>query len=150
MLVRYFWPACDYRGKILGAAPADAFWVEATQEEAEISIFPRLKSAALAESKNLAERYSHLAALKDPPRPYCYLVARDLSFIDPFHFHYPFHHLWNAYSPFEPIGPLMISGLDELHNIQLPPSRSVETGAGGPSCYESCHQDSTGTKSEIV
>jgi len=148
MLIRCFWPACDFRGKSWGAAPVDAFWVEATREEAEISIFPRLNPAALAESKKLAKKHSHLAAMEDPSRPYCFLVARDLSSIDPFQFHYPFHQLWNAYSPFELIGPFMITSLGELGNLQLPKPRPAQLGAEDLSGNEPMGQISTGKSSE--
>lgn len=121
MLIRRFWRNCDYRGKSWGAAPIDAFWVEATQEEAEVEVFPRLQSQTINESKELAERYKRIAEeVRNPPRSFCFLVARDLSTIDPFHVHYPFHQLWNAYSPFESMSEIVIANLDELRNLDLP------------------------------
>jgi len=42
MIVRWFWWNCNYRGKKWGATPVDAFWVEATKEEAMTEIFPGL------------------------------------------------------------------------------------------------------------
>jgi hypothetical protein len=73
--------------------------VEATQAEA--AVFPHLHAEAVTESRSLAEQYVGLAQrLGTPPRPFCFLVARDLSFVEPRPVHYPFHQLWNAYSPF--------------------------------------------------
>jgi hypothetical protein len=54
----------------------------------------------------------------------CFLVARDLRFIQAFHAHYPYHQLWNAYSPFGPVPDTVIATLDEL--AELPAPRDVE------------------------
>lgn len=100
----------------------DAFWVEATEDEAGACIFPLMQPQQIAESRQLAEKWSRLAErLGNPARPYCFLVARDLSSIVPFHPHYPFHQLWNAYSPFKSMPEMTITDLTELHGIVLPP-----------------------------
>jgi len=118
MLVRYCWPSCDYWKKKWGASPIDAFWVEATQEEAIQSVFPLLSQEARLESEELASQSASLAAqISQPLRPFCFLVARDLSTIDPFVVHYPFHHMWNAYSPFRSIPERTISCLDQLSDV---------------------------------
>jgi hypothetical protein len=121
MIIRWFWRDCNFRGKKWGAIPIDAFFVEATKEEATAEIFPILHPVEIAESRELAERFLHLAEeLGTPARPYCYLVARDLSTIDPFHVHYPFHQLWNGYSPFEEIEEVNIQSLEETRELILP------------------------------
>lgn len=122
MRVCYFWPACDFRGKQWGALlPMDAFWIEATAEEAEAAIFPRLQPEQVAESRGLAERFLELAStLGSPARPFCFLVARDLSSIDPFCVHYPFHQMWNAYSPFRAMPEREVVHLEDLTCINLP------------------------------
>lgn len=121
MIVYLFWRNCDFRNKQWGAVPVDAFWVEATQEEAETAVFPRLSKDACEESIRLASQLTKVAAaMRNPPRAFCFLVARDLSFIDPFPVHYPVHPLWNAYSPFEVMPEIFITNLDELRNIPLP------------------------------
>ena len=98
----------------------DAFWVEATREEAVQWIIPRLTVEQRAESEEWASECPCLAQqISQPPRPYCYLVARDLSSIDPFVVHYPFHQSWNAYSPFRSISVRTIASLDELEGIPL-------------------------------
>jgi hypothetical protein len=102
----------------------DAFWVEATLEEAEIVIFPRLQPEAVAESKSTAERQAELAKSLGCD-PYCFLVARDLSSIDPYQVHYPFHQLWNGYSPFEEMSRKTICRMEELADIVLPSRDSV-------------------------
>jgi hypothetical protein len=126
MIICYFWRDCYYRGKEWVAKPADAFWVEATQEEAETSVFPRLQPAAIIESRELVERDRDLATeMGDHARPFCFLVSRDLSSIDPFHVHYPVHPMWNAYSPFELMPGKEITCLEELQKLELPLKRSV-------------------------
>jgi hypothetical protein len=119
MIVRWFWRNCDYRRKEWGAARMDAFWVEATLEEAEAAIHPRLTHEDVAKSKALAERLAEFARSRGRS-PYCFLVVRDLSSIDPHEFHYPFHHMWNAYSPFSEMPERKIARLEELASIELP------------------------------
>jgi hypothetical protein len=126
MIVRWFWRNCDFRHKEWGTTRIDAFWVETTLEEAEVAIYPRLTQERVAESKALAERLARFAESRGAS-PYCFLVARDLSSIDPHEFHYPFHHMWNAYSPFAEMPEMKISRLEELASIELP----AEEGEGG-------------------
>jgi hypothetical protein len=121
MLVRRFWRDCNARGNKAKAEPVDAFWVEATSEEAEAAVFPLLGAAEVAQSRALAEECRKLAESRDcPVRAFCFLIARDLSTIDPFPVHYPFHHLWNAYSPFESIPARVVVHLEELRGLELP------------------------------
>jgi hypothetical protein len=58
-----------------------------------------------------------------PPHPFCFLVARDLSSIDPFEVHYPIHPMWNAYSPFESMRPKKIERLEGLERLSFPAKR---------------------------
>ena len=96
----------------------DCFWVEATHEEAIESVFPLLSRELELELEELATECEDLAkSISQPPRPFCFLVARDLSCIDPFEVHYPFHQLWNAYSPFRSLPDRSITSLDELAEI---------------------------------
>ena len=126
MIVCYFWRDCNFRGRQWDVEPIDAFWVEATREEAEATVFHCLEPTIVRESEALAHKHTRLAerlatALGTPPRPFCFLVARDLSTIDPFHVHYPFHQLWNAYSPFERMPEQEIVQLYDLTDLVLPP-----------------------------
>jgi hypothetical protein len=73
----------------------------------------------VAESKDLAERRADFARSRGRT-PYCFLVARDLRSIDPCEFHYPFHQMWNAYSPFREMPERKIGRLEELAGIVLP------------------------------
>ena len=99
----------------------DAFWVEATREEAVNEVFPKLQPAEIKESQTFADQFIHLAEeLGRSARPFCFLVARDLSTIDPFHANYPFHQMWNAYSPFEEIEAVIIQSLEEVRILVLP------------------------------
>jgi len=116
MLVRWFWPASH-----ASEDKAHAFWVEATQAEAEAAIFPHLSADVIAESRRLAKECAGIAKhLGDPPRPFCFLVARDLGHINPYVVHYPFHQLWNAYSPFREMPEQHIAGLEELRELECP------------------------------
>ncbi len=121
MIVRYYWRNCALRGGTSDAPAIDALWVEATQQEAESSVFPSLTPQKISESIDLAKHYINVAEkMGAPARAFCYLVARDLSSIDPRPPHYPVHQLWNAYSPFRPMPEISISNLRDLLDITLP------------------------------
>lgn len=128
MRVRAFWRDCTFRHKAWRGDHVNAFWVEATAEEAAAKVFPLLNQQQIGESIQLAGEFGGLA---DATRPFCFLVARDLISIDPFPPHYPFHPMWNAYSPFESMPEVAIAALDDLRDIVLPlaPAAS-ETGDG--------------------
>jgi len=121
MRVRYCWRNCTSRGRSENEPPVDAFWVEATESEARERVFPYLSADQVEESRLLAEQFGGLAAaMGDPARGFCYLVARDLSSVDPFPPHYPIHQLWNAYSPFRQMPESPVADLTDLHSIILP------------------------------
>ena len=129
MLIRTFWRSCTHRNNTWSAEPVDAFWVEATREEALAHIFPRLEPEQIEESEQIVRRDGRAAALLGHPnRPYCFLVARDLSSIDPFAPHYPVHPMWNAYSPFETMPAITVAALADLQTIPLP--EAGDAGAG--------------------
>ncbi len=115
MLVRLFWKECERCDHV------DALWVEATAAEAGSAIFPRLSSEQIIQSRKVAGRTGHLARMTGKPDlTFCFLVANDLSSIHPHEVHYPFHQLWNAYSPFRDMPERTIRSLDELRDIALP------------------------------
>lgn len=121
MLVRWVWPNCDFRENKWGAEPIDSFWVEATYEEAETIVFPKLHPEQIQKSKKFAQDHQGAAALvENSGNPYTFLVARDASTIDPMPMHYPISNLWNAYSPFEEISEMSINSLDELRTLRQP------------------------------
>jgi len=122
MIVRYYWP--DYEPRESAQRdPVDAFWVEATLEEAAAAVFPYLSGEQKESSEREVKDFGHIAKeVGDPPRPYCFLVAKDLRSIEPYPVHYPFHHGWNAYSPFRYIGDYVISKLEQLASLQYTPS----------------------------
>jgi hypothetical protein len=112
VIVRWYWPSCDYRQRKWGATPIDAFWLEATEEEVVQSVFPRLSRKLQAESRRWASESQKLAEIfLLSPRTSCFLLARDLSSIDPYVIYYPFHQQWNAYSPFHRIPVRTITSL---------------------------------------
>lgn len=94
---------------------------DASRQEAELIVFPAITPEMQEKSVQLAQRFAGVAKdMGNPQYPYCFLVDRDLSTIEPFAPHYPIHQLWNAYSPFETMPLREISRLDELKAIQLP------------------------------
>jgi len=112
MIIRVYWPQ---RGDRNETEPIDAFWVEATYEEAEKAIFPFLTPEVIERSKTYAKEGESIASqIGNPLRPYCFLVAQDLSTIEPCNVHYPFHHIWNGYSPFKELPECHINTLEEL------------------------------------
>jgi len=124
MIVRSCWPLCEYRNGSWKSPPMDAFWVEATHEEATEPVFPLLSPAKRCESEQASTQCEVIAGVNSqPPGPFCFLVARDLSSIDPFPLHYPFHILWNACSPFRRIPERAISHLDQLAENSTGPTR---------------------------
>ena len=120
MLVRYYWPNCSKRLNESGKnTTVDAFWVEATLEEAEKAVFPLISDEARKDSENRARIFFSIAEeIMNPPHPYCFLVDKDIGMIEPNDVHYPFHHMWNAYSPFRKIEMHEIVSLDELASIR--------------------------------
>ncbi len=122
MHVTAYWPECDFRRRGWGGSPQTAFWLVCTEEEAKELVFPRLDAPERERSRELSRRgvrvcQEECARLGIPFSPYCFLVANDLSSIDPFHFTYPFDNLWNAYSPFKGCGPFTIGSLEEIPDL---------------------------------
>ncbi len=115
MVIRFFWKNCRF-------CDGDALWVEATKAEAAWFVFPRLSEEDISQSKQFAKESGHLAEMMGgrPNLTFCFLVAKDLSFIRPFQVHYPVHQLWNAYSPFQKISEMTVANLDAVRGIELP------------------------------
>jgi hypothetical protein len=134
VVVRLIWRECNYRCGEWNTLPKiDSFWVEAAEQEAHEKLFPLLTPGQVAESKELSKREPEApATLKPPPLPYCFLVARDLSSIDPHESSYPYHHMWNAYTPFEEIRERHIDNLHELRELVAPAGETARQGDGFP------------------
>ena len=113
MITRFIWRKCDM------CADADAYWLEASQEEAESLVFPSLAEIAVEQSRRHSEETGRFAELimGKPGLTFCFLVSRDLKYVLPFHVNYPVHHMWNAYSPFEKIPEKEIRSLEEIRKI---------------------------------
>lgn len=131
MLLRMFWPECREFHPREPVRLLDGLWVEATREEAEAEILPRLAPEAVAISHRAASADWYARMIGDPPRPYCYLVAEDLSVILPQNCRFPVHQLWNAYSPFGEFEAFDFSRLEEIRHF-APPSRIRWLGIGQP------------------
>ncbi len=122
MLIRYFWRDCNFRSKKWGAVPMDVFWLEATEDEARREVFPLLSKSAIFESEKLAEQPNGKADMcVNSSRSFCFLVARDLTSIDPLPQNYPAPHMWSGYSPFEIMPRMEVECLDQLKRIFSPP-----------------------------
>jgi hypothetical protein len=114
------WKNCTYRNGDWGASPVDAYWVEATKKEAVKYVFPSLLPEAKAASLLYGKRGVGVANdVGKPALPFCFLVAKDLSSIDPHETHYPFSGLWNAYSPFSDVPEFRINSLEELKSFKM-------------------------------
>lgn len=116
MRIRYYWRDCNYLNGKWGATPLDAFWVEATQAEAETTIFPLINAKTQEASLSFA-RYQAMMRPETRALQFCFLIARDLSSIDPMDHHYPYSNLWNGDSPFEAIDEINIETLEELRAV---------------------------------
>jgi hypothetical protein len=121
MLARYFWRKCEYLEWSQCKDPIDSIWVEATESEAEQYIFPHLSQESIKESKIHAEKSFEIAKeLANPVRPFCFLVSQNLSNIYACHAYYPFHQLWNGYSPFERMPLINLNTLSDITKIEIP------------------------------
>jgi hypothetical protein len=95
-----------------------SFWVECTPEESRDSVEPRMRSDD-QETIDRMRRSSYGWPHRVRGTAYCcFMISPDLSRIQAFWWHYPFHQLWNGYSPFHAIEPVDIESLDELLAIK--------------------------------
>ena len=109
MKIEWNWPKTDSEG---------GFWVECTYEEALNVIYPRLSEEEIQISNREADYYHDDSLLVklgiDPRYKYCFIISKDLHRIIPRHPYFPFHQLWNGYSPFVKYGKREIFSLEEL------------------------------------
>lgn len=116
MLVRLYWNQCTLTRP--ENQPIDAFWVEATENEAKNLVFPYCSADIVARSQMYGARDREIAAqFGSISRPCCFLIAHDLSTIKPLAVHYPYSPMWNAYSPFRKIAEHHIDSLEKLVNF---------------------------------
>lgn len=132
MLVRLFWPdRCIGMGSYkkdrrVGTQEQredrciDFFWVEATKEEAEAQILPFVSPDIAQKSYDLARDIRLAALWGTPTRPFCCLIAQDLSEFVPLKSSFPYGGMWNAYSPFGEFAPALLQTLDELRQFTVP------------------------------
>ena len=132
MTIRCFWPHWIPAEPDRGREAMDGFWVEATKDEAKSSIFPLLDAKQVRMSEQLAKRYvSGLPWETRKPRPFCFLVTRDLSIIEPSDTALPYSPLWNAYCPLRAMPEVTIRSLAELEGIALPEIEGEDSSVGG-------------------
>ena len=126
MLTRLYWTQCTLARS--ESQPIDTFWLEATQKEAEALIFPYCSARTIAKSQAYGIRDREIALKFDcRARSYCFLIAQDLSTIEPFAVHYPYSPMWNARSPFKKIVESYFATLEDLKNFVpiIAPSKTV-------------------------
>lgn len=121
MLVRLGWPNCNSveYGPRAAREPVDAFWLECTPDEAARLVQSRMSSTDRASIAEVDAQYGWPHHFEGEDRC-CFLVARDLGFVRALPAHYPFHQLWNAYSPFRDLLPTPVETLDELTALPSP------------------------------
>lgn len=116
MLIRLYWSQCTL--KRLETEPIDTFWLEATKHEAENLVFPYCSGDLIAKSQAYGIRDREIALrFSNPSRPYCFLIAQDLTTIEPFAVHYPYSPMWQSHSPFKEIVERHITTLEELKSL---------------------------------
>ena len=116
MRTRLYWSKCTLKRS--ESEPVDTFWVEANNFEAKKLIFPYCSARQIESSLAYALRDHELSSLfSDPALAYCFLVAQDLSSIEPFAVYYPFSPMWDASSPFQSIEEHQLSSLEDLKTI---------------------------------
>ena len=133
MRIKLVWPNCDYRNREWGKYPlVDCFWVEATIEESEKYVFSCMSKSAKKIFQEVEGESSFRKAIKSYYRDdakaegtwcgmcarYFFLVAKDLSSIDPHCSYYPFSGMWNGRSPFKNIEAMGIRRLGDIKRIQ--------------------------------
>ncbi|HPF85556.1 MAG TPA: hypothetical protein PK008_09005 [Aminivibrio sp.] len=117
MLIRFVWRQCYYEliPEALRKYGVDAFFIEAAFEEAEVSVFPSMDPESVSESKSLG-LHCLWNGEKVLARSYCFLAARDLSYIFPVSPAFPFDHLGSP-GVFEPLDPVV--SVDSLRSIRF-------------------------------
>lgn len=131
MRTRLYWSKCTLKRS--ESEPVDTFWVEANNSEAKQLIFPYCSARQIESSLAYALRDHELSLLfSDPALAYCFLVAQDLSSIEPFAVYYPFSPMWDARSPFQSIEENQLSSLEDLKaitpiviNTKIEPTKST-------------------------
>jgi len=121
MLIRFIWRHCDYERipENLRKFRIDAFFLEASREEAEEAVFPFMKPEAIRESKRLGLKYLWNGQ-RILARPYCFLAARDLSYVFPESPVYPFDDLRSP-GMFETLEPVIsVDSLRTLRYLSMP------------------------------
>lgn len=94
-------------------------WLECTTDEAEKKIYPLIDEQNIELSKKYLEENIEMKGILDDYMVECFLVSLDLSEIIPFPAIYPYHPMWNAYSPFREMNEVNISNISEIKNLSL-------------------------------
>lgn len=116
MLVRFYWPDCDFFDA--WGHKCTAFWIECTEDESKKEIFPRLRQDQVERAKRYAQE--HCFDLDEISRPFCFLASKDLDSIETTPMHYPYANLWNGYSPFKELeSPIEIAELDGITLLSI-------------------------------
>lgn len=106
----------------------DQFWIGCTMAEAERYFFPQLSNEQkgdlprfLEQMKRYTPKYRKMVCETmgiDKLSDIYFNVSRDLKVCYYDVPHHPFHHLWNAYSPFAKCDIIEISDISELKTVK--------------------------------
>jgi hypothetical protein len=128
MRVGLVWADCSLVSSEQEESTVDAFWVECSPVESVELVEPQMNEEDHASVERMRRDYGWPHDFGGRQRC-CFLVARDLSFIRAFPAHYPFHQLWNGYSPFRETDDTTIDALAQLAQLSASPKR-VEAREG--------------------
>lgn len=118
MIIKLYWPDCNFFNGEWVSDVIDSYWVECTYEEAEKNVFPYLSPEQIENSKkNWEPRESNNKDIGIETDRLCYLVSKDLKSIVSLSWYYPYSGQWNAYCPFIEIKELDIKELKDLSRI---------------------------------
>ncbi len=120
MLVRFYWPGCNFWDGDWNGPTLDTFWVECSAEEARRLIHPKLSGEKIRLSEQLgADGHGPLMRDGQHAPKFCFLISTDLTRIDPHPATYPWSGQWNGYCPFRELGEHRVNDLKALNTIQL-------------------------------
>ncbi len=99
MLIGLAGPRCALRDRAgASEAPSDAYWLERTADEAGAQVLLCLSDALGQQAEECAPSSAGFVGrqVNRPERPYCFLVAADLGWIEPLWAYYPFAGQWDV------------------------------------------------------
>jgi hypothetical protein len=119
VIIKLYWPECDFINNQWVGDRIDSYWVECTLEEAVENVFPYLLPEQIEASKNIWEPREKSKDIGIDTDRLCYLVSKDLRSIMPMPWFYPYSGMWNAYCPFVEIKNIEIKELSQIKYLTI-------------------------------